>query len=186
MMAKAPIAFLAVFVFSVTVAWLLTWKVVVPAMQVQIDTKQGIIDRKQSDVDSLKGQLDSANRENDKLRNENAAYEAAHADKSSPLKDRAIILAKQLSDFGDLVKTNENDNTGPGYQKRELYREMWSVRFEPRVSEILKELDVLGQSSDYLPAGISDSFNIPTSDQTKMIASEINRMATNLPELESP
>jgi len=66
-MAKAPIAFLAVFVFSLIVAWLLTWKVVVPAMQVQLDTKQGIIERKQSDIDSLSKQLDSANRENERL-----------------------------------------------------------------------------------------------------------------------
>lgn len=67
-MAKAPIAFLAVFVFSLVVAWLLTWKVVVPAMQVQIDTKQGIIERKQSDIDSLSKQLEDANRENERFR----------------------------------------------------------------------------------------------------------------------
>ena len=59
---------------------------------------------------------------------------------------------------------------------------MWRERFEPRVSEILKELDVQGQSSDYLPTGVS-GYNEPDAEQTKKIASEINRMATNLPEL---
>ena len=184
MIKGAPISFFGfVFIAALVVFMAVEWHYAgtIQEKDSTLIRKDADLAQKDDTIKTISEQRDAANRENDKLRNENAAYAAAHSEKSSPLKNRAIILAKQFSEFGDLVSTNENVYNAQALQKGELYREMWQVRFEPRVSEILKELDVQGQSSDYLPAGVS-SYNMPSGEQVKKIASEIDRMAKNLPE----
>jgi hypothetical protein len=67
---KAPIAFLAVVLFAVSISWLFIWHVVVPEKNEQLSTKQGVIDGKQSQLDYVTKKLEEAEKENDKLRSE--------------------------------------------------------------------------------------------------------------------
>jgi hypothetical protein len=66
-MLDCPIAFLAVISFTIFLAWLLVWKVVVPEKNEQLASKQAIIERKQSDIDSLSKQLESFRQEDHKI-----------------------------------------------------------------------------------------------------------------------
>lgn len=187
-MAKAPIAFLAVFVFSLVAAWLLTWQAVVPEKNEQVNTKQGIIDRKQSDIDSLSKQLEAANRENDKLRNVNAQYQSAHDEKNFPLKKRGQILAKQLSEFVDELD-KDRTNAINNLNWRELRNDEWQNRFAPRINVMTKQLDELGQHSDKiqkLDIAYYPNFGDPSSDlQLRELAAELNKLAAGLPDTTS-
>jgi hypothetical protein len=143
--------------------------------------KDGTIVQKDATITTISEERDAANRENDRLHNDVAAYQAANAAKSSPLKDRAKILAQQLLDFSELTRTN---SAGSNWNLQNQYRQEWNGRFDPRLDSILNELDVRGQYSQFIPAG--NDYQLPNPDQLKTISSEINRMADALQEPDSP
>ena len=179
-MMQAPIAFTGVFVFSLAASWLLTWNVVVPEKDTQLATKQEIIDQKQSDIESLSKRMESAERENDKLRSELSSSQTGHDEKTFPLKRRAQILAKQLTDFAAEM---EADNSRAKFA---LFMNEWNIRFPSKMDVILRELDEHGFYSEKIETNNVQIYQPDSAKQIRDIASEIKRMADELPETEVP
>ncbi len=100
MLAKAPIAFFAVFAFSLAASWLLTWQVVVPEKNEQLSTKQGIIDGKQSQIDYLSKRLDDA-------QNEVSTFKSAL--KASPSQSLQIAIYINDPNAEKVVPLNTNE-----------------------------------------------------------------------------
>src|SRR4030095_13107239 len=174
LMFQAPIAFLAVFVFSIAIAWLLTWNVVVPQKNEQITTKQTIIEGKQTQVDYLSKQLETTQRENDKLSKQIEDLRIYRAQDALPLKKKALILAQQIRDFAKQWK----DADSPEVQSQNVFK--YHQRFGRRVQIMRDDLDQNGQQSDEFDKVIQ---NFSSSYQNVItIASEIEKLAKRLPE----
>ena len=139
-----------------------------------------MIDSKQDQIDRLTKERDHAENENGKLRAENASYTAARADKSTPLKGRAKVLATQLVEFADRW---EKDGKSGNKNKNDLIYE-WRERFHSRLREITAELDALGQFSPKIGVVGSPEFlsNLPSAEVIRMTSSELIRMADAVPE----
>jgi predicted RNase H-like nuclease (RuvC/YqgF family) len=180
MMAKAPIAFLAVLVFSLAASWLLTWQVVVPEKDQQLLTKQDNIDGKQTQIDFLNTKLDAANRDNEKLRSDNANLQEARDEKNFPLKKRAQILAQQIADFADSI---ENDKSGQKYQ---FLSNEWNNRLSQRIDAAVRALDEMGQHSDKIEQFNQMNFGMINDPRfisgIREEAVEIKKLADAIPE----
>ena len=174
LMLKAPIAFGSVVLFAVGLAWILTWKVVVPEKNEQLSTKQ-------SQIDFQIKKLDATDKENDHLRNELASYQASHDERALPLKRRALILSDQVKDYVTRIDAAraKKDMVELGALENE-----WSSRFESRVDVATRQLDAYGQHSDKLE-GINSApsiFDSRFSTNIFLYATEIKKMADNLPD----
>jgi len=96
---------------------------------------------------------------------------------AGPVKERALILARQISDFG----RNWPTNPGPGTACHSFL-----LRFEDRIEAVCKELDVHGQQSAELDAMTSrgpDFIFLPLSFNASnafRLSSEISRLANGL------
>lgn len=144
-----------------------------------IPGKDATIASLQQQKEKLNTDLQREDRENDKLRNENALKWSAHDEKSFPLKKRAKILAKQINEFADAVEKGTID-----FNQRQ---NEWNQRFIPRIGVILVQLDELGQHSERLEQeqnvlALMNQFP----SVAKEIAKEINKLADNLPDSDSP
>ena len=135
--------------------------------------------------EKLQTDLQREDRENDNLRNQNALLQSSHDEKSFPLKKRAQILAKQIDDFANQIHWPPTDMVLRSQQYNE-----WSDRFAPRVQVMLKQLDELGQHSDFFETNnygyLLMNYAPDEVKQLKSVASELNRLADKLPDVESP
>jgi F0F1-type ATP synthase membrane subunit b/b' len=181
MMAKAPIAFLAVLIFSIIIAWLFTWQVVVPEKNEQLNTRQEIINQKQSDIDSLSKQLELASEENAKLDRQNEQIRALRGKDAPPLKQEAFILAQQIHDY--IKNWKDSDPQQIQYINIRNYLN----RFGLRASLMRDDLDQNGQDLpdfDKLMYNFDDAvYNHPNPyDAVRTIADSIEKLANNLPD----
>ena len=175
MLIKAPIAFFAVLVFSISLAWLFTWQAVVPQKNEQLATM-----REQNDY--LTKKLEGSEKEADQLRSELAtARTTPHDEKTFPLKKRALILSSQLKDYAarliDVVSKND-------MVKRNEITNEWENRFRNRVYLVLSQLDEYGQHSEKLETTANQQgiYSPQAADLINLYASEIGRLANNLPD----
>jgi|SRR5665213_213629 len=109
-------------------------------------------------------------------------------DKSTSLKQRAQLLANQLTDFADEM---DNDKVPTNLR---LYQNEWDHRFPNKIDALLKELDAQGQFSQKIEKesngldinGYGVAFQTDTAAKIRDVASEIKRMADDLPESKKP
>ena len=182
---KYPIALLAVCVFIIVVAWLITWHVVVPEKNEQLATKQEMIDNKQDRIDFLNKKLDESERDNDKLRSQNEEYASARAEKTFPLKKRIFILSDQIDEWASRVWAA--GKKGDWNTLNSLNNE-WQTRLESRYEVSVKQLDELGHYSQSVPPTLwFPQIQAPgvSGDMTN-ITSGLRQLANNLPDDEEP
>ena len=174
LMTKPPMAFFAVFVFSIFIAWLATWQVVIPQKNEQLNTKQIIIDGKQSQIDFISKRLEDTQRENEKLQKQVEDLRIYRAQDALPIKKKALILAKQIQDFTKNWKDSDPDDIKADNVNKYLNR------FGLRAQIMRDDLDQNGQQSDSFD-NVMYNFS-HTYEQVKLIASEIEHLAKNLPD----
>jgi hypothetical protein len=144
-----------------------------------IPGKDAEIGALQQQKEKMATDLQREDRENDKLRNDVAAYQSSNASKSFPLKKRAQILAKQLTEFADSIEGTNWDNGRAINQ--------WSQRFESRANVMLQEMDELGEHSEKISQVDLQQYNPNVfPGQVKELAKEIDRLAVDLPDVEKP
>jgi hypothetical protein len=176
MLMKAPIAFLAVLLIAIGIAWIFIWQVVVPMKNEQLTTKQG-------QVEYLTKKLEESEKDGERLKNDLAASRTApHDEKTFPLKKRALILSAQIKEYQSrlVAARGSNDQT-----KIIPVETEWRNRFENRVPFVLSQLDEYGQHSEKLESANNALFNVYGPDFANglnLYAEEIGRMANNLPD----
>jgi hypothetical protein len=106
-----------------------------------------------------------------------------------PLKKRAQILAKQMTEYADEI---EKDITAKHHFDATLWDYQWESRFVPRIHLMINQLDEVGQHSPALDnlsenlLMIQQTGNTIVSQYIRQWANEINKLAAGLPESASP
>jgi hypothetical protein len=109
-------------------------------------------------------------KENEKLLKQTLDLKSAIAENATPLKTKARILAQQLLAFSKVQPQNQMK-----------MMDDWGNRFEPRLYEIIKRLDELGQHSDLLNSSVMVGMPPPPAALQTM-ARELESLAGNLKE----
>lgn len=136
---KYPIALLAVFIFTIAAAWLLTWHVVVPEKDEQLSTKQGTIDNKQSLIDVLQQKLESKQQEVDDLKSSHTNYYAAVQGNSTNREGRVINNPVGKPEF-DVYLNNEYITNGEVFNLNtngDLFFQIFNVGTEDATNLLL-------------------------------------------------
>jgi hypothetical protein len=131
---------------------------------------------KDATVQNLQTRSDNLAKDNERLTKENLEFNKAINVKSSPLKGRVLILAKQLNELA-----HKNDSTKDSYKCFQEYQS----RFEERIEEALRDLDRAGQTSEKMTDRQLISFPLQPSGpyattNIEMFSQELTRMANNL------
>src|ERR1035437_8078030 len=159
----APLAFGGVALVCFVCGFLLAWGWVVASKNATIESLQVASTEKQAKIDGLQ-------KENEKLLKQTLDLKSAIAENATPLKTKARILAQQLLAFSKVQPQNQMK-----------MMDDWGNRFEPRLYEIIKRLDELGQHSDLLNSSVMVGMPPPPAALQTM-ARELESLAGNLKE----
>jgi hypothetical protein len=162
---QAPLGLLAVFVFSLGIAWALAWPLVVREKNEQLVAKQ-------ESIEYLTMRLNIFHKECDRLSKENEELTIGRPKDSLSLKKSALILASQIHDCVRDWKDSDDPST------KEKNVQNYFQRFELRASAMRDDLDRNGQNSPEFDKVINN-FDGSYQD-VRIIADQIQKLAGNL------
>ncbi|MGA3284729.1 MAG: hypothetical protein ABSD57_09765 [Verrucomicrobiota bacterium] len=136
--------------------------------------KDATIVQNEATIRNVSEQRDSANRENDKLARDNEWLRNYRSKETMPLKQNALILARQIHDY--IKDWKDTDSPDQKYQHVQKYLQ----RFGLRASIMRDDLDQSGQHSDDFDKVMYD-FQM-TYPEVRIIADEIEKLANKLPD----
>jgi hypothetical protein len=139
-----------------------------------IEQKDANLGQKDETIRTISEERDSANRNNDKLARDNEWLRNYRSKETMPLKQNAIILARQIHEF---IK-DWKDTDDP--VKKEINVQKYLQRFSLRASIMRDDLDQSGQHSDDFDK-VMYNFSYSYGD-VRTIADQIEKLANDLPD----
>ena len=150
------------------------WVVISLHYAMVIQGKDAELGQKNETVRTISEERDKANRENEKLVKQIDQLRIYRGQDAPPLKQKALILAKQIREFAKDWK----DTDSPDAQNATVFK--YLNRFGLRAQIIRDDLDQSGQQSDVFDK-VMYNFGYNYKD-VRTIADEIEKLAKRLPD----
>ena len=173
---KSPSFWIAIGIIAIGLFWLEErhYSGTIAEKDATISRKDAELGQKDETIRTVSEERDSANRENDKLTRDNEWLRNYRSKETMPLKQNALILARQIHDFiKDWKDTDQSDTAYHNVQK-------YLQRFGLRASIMRDDLDQSGQHSDAFD-NVMYNFDYSYKD-VRTIADQIEKLANNLPD----